>query len=197
MIFLFILLLVLFSFLIRKDRREDTIDSIPDFGFIFSEYHIISRYFTYYLTDIDPRRMTYNRKRQCDLSEWLVRNAASSRSVCRGSPCPAQYAMSLAVEVAGFGLCQTASPYSILVICVQQETFQAWTVYRRYSSFVSLAEQLQILHPSIPNVPKYNPDNLSMDNLDHCRSAMDNWWDNSYYSWSLPAILQSDAKESF
>jgi PX domain len=83
--------------------------------------------------------------------------------------------MSLAVEVAGFGLCQTASPYSILVICVQQETFQAWTVYRRYSSFVSLAEQLQILHPSIPNVPKYNPDNLSMDNLDHCRSAMDNW----------------------
>ena len=83
--------------------------------------------------------------------------------------------MSLAVEVAGFGLCQTASPYSILVICVQQETFQAWTVYRRYSSFVSLAEQLQILHPLIPNVPKYNPDNLSMDNLDHCRSAMDNW----------------------
>jgi PX domain len=84
--------------------------------------------------------------------------------------------MSLAVEVAGFGLCQTASPYSILVICVQQETFQAWTVYRRYSSFVSLAEQLQILHPSIPNVPMFNPDNLSMDNLDHCRSAMDNWY---------------------
>ena len=86
-----------------------------------------------------------------------------------------EFNMSLAVEVAGFGLCQTASPYSILVICVQQETFQAWTVYRRYSSFVSLAEQLQILHPLIPNVPKYNPDNLSMDNLDHCRSAMDNW----------------------
>jgi PX domain len=87
--------------------------------------------------------------------------------------------MSLAVEVAGFGLCQTASPYSILVICVQQETFQAWTVYRRYSSFVSLAEQLQILHPSIPNVPMFNPDNLSMDNLDHCRSAMDNWYVSS------------------
>ena len=128
-----------------------------------------------YLTDVDPRQISYNQKRQCDLSECLARNAASSRSVCRGSPCPAHYAMSLAVEVAGFGLCQTASPYSILVICVQQETFQAWTVYRRYSSFVSLAEQLQILHPSIPNVPKYNPDNLSMDNLDHCRSAMDNW----------------------
>jgi hypothetical protein len=71
---------------------------------------------------------------------------------------------------------------SILYFCrfrfffsVQQETFQAWTVYRRYSSFVSLAEQLQILHPLIPDVPKFNPDNLSIDNLDQCRSAMDNW----------------------
>jgi hypothetical protein len=53
--------------------------------------------------------------------------------------------MSLTVEVAGFGICQTASPFSVLVICVQQETFQAWTVYRRYGVFVSLAEQLRYL----------------------------------------------------
>ena len=86
--------------------------------------------------------------------------------------------MSLAVEVAGFGLCQITSPYSLLVICVQQESFQAWTVYRRYDNFLSLLEQLRILHPSVPNVPAFNPNNLSLSNLDGLRFAMDSWWIN-------------------
>lgn len=84
--------------------------------------------------------------------------------------------MSLSVEVAGFGLCQTISPYSILVISVQQESFQAWTVYRRYSSFISLTEQLQILHPSVPHVPRFDPDDLTIANLSSCRCAVDKWW---------------------
>lgn len=86
-----------------------------------------------------------------------------------------RYDMSLAVEVAGFGLCQITSPYSLLVICVQQESFQAWTVYRRYDNFLSLLEQLRILHPSVPSVPAFNPNNLAVSNLDGLRYAMDRW----------------------
>ena len=85
--------------------------------------------------------------------------------------------MSLTVEVAGFGLCQAIAPYSVLVICVQQETFQAWTVYRRYGTFLTLMDQLRVLHPSVPDVPEFNPDNLSIANLDNCRYAINNWYD--------------------
>jgi hypothetical protein len=95
-------------------------------------------------------------------------------SICN-KKCYLRYDMSLAVEVAGFGLCQITSPYSLLVICVQQESFQAWTVYRRYDNFLSLLEQLRILHPSVPNVPAFNPNNLAISNLDGLRFAMDSW----------------------
>ena len=81
--------------------------------------------------------------------------------------------MSLVVEVAGFGLSSSGAP--VLVICVQQESFQAWTVYRRYTAFVSLAEQLQVLHPSVPPVPVFNPDDSSIATLDECRASMDTW----------------------
>ena len=85
--------------------------------------------------------------------------------------------MSLTVEVSGFGLCQTVSPYSVLVIGVQQETFQSWCVYRKLESFLTLYQQLQQTHPSIPipPVPSFNPDDLSLSHLDLCRSSMDEW----------------------
>ena len=83
--------------------------------------------------------------------------------------------MSLSVEVSGFGLCQCGDPYSVMVICVQQESFQAWTVYRRYQSFVELAEQLRAMHPSVPPVPMFNANDLSIDTLDRCRTAVDAW----------------------
>lgn len=83
--------------------------------------------------------------------------------------------MSLTVEVAGFGLCQTVAPNSVLVVCVQQEHYQAWAVYRAYDAFVTLMEQLRILHPSVPNVPPFNPGSISMTCLEGLRSAMDQW----------------------
>ena len=79
------------------------------------------------------------------------------------------------MEVSGFGLCQTVSPYSVLVIGVQQETFQSWNVYRRFSCFLQLYQQLHQFHPSIPPVPSFNPDDLSIANLDLCRSSLDEW----------------------
>jgi hypothetical protein len=81
----------------------------------------------------------------------------------------------LSVEVSGFGLIQSVNPYALMVICVQQESFQAWTVYRRYQAFVELADQLRALHPTVPPVPVFNADDLSIDNLDRCRTAMDTW----------------------
>ena len=102
--------------------------------------------------------------------------------------------MSLTVEVAGFGLCQTTSPYSVLVVCVQQETFQAWTVYRRYNSFVALQEQLQSLHPSVPNVPYFNADDLSIENLDNCRTSVDVWLRSLS---SNPLILRTQSMYHF
>lgn len=86
------------------------------------------------------------------------------------------FRMSLTVEVSGFGLCQTASPYSVLVIGVQQESFQSWCVYRKLSCFLTLYQQLQQSHPSIPipPVPSFNPDDLSLSNLDCIRSSLGN-----------------------
>jgi len=81
----------------------------------------------------------------------------------------------LTVEISGFGLIQSVNPYALMVICVQQESFQAWTVYRRYQAFVELADQLRALHPTVPPVPVFNADDLSIDNLDRCRTAMDTW----------------------
>ena len=52
--------------------------------------------------------------------------------------------VTLAVEIIGFGICNTDQPYSVLAICVQQESFQSWTVFRRYTTFVQLYEQLKL-----------------------------------------------------
>ena len=83
--------------------------------------------------------------------------------------------MSLRVEVAGFGLCRTSHPYAVFVVCVQQEKFEAWTVYRRYNSFMLLREQLASLHPNMSPIPHYSPDSLSLENLEHGRALLDKW----------------------
>jgi hypothetical protein len=84
--------------------------------------------------------------------------------------------MSLLVEVAGFGVCNsTPQPHSVLVICVQQENFQAWTVYRRYNQFVLLAEQLKDLYPTIPPLPLFDAQDFRTENLEACRLAMNKW----------------------
>ena len=83
--------------------------------------------------------------------------------------------MALLVEVAGFGVCKTSSLHSVMVICVQQENFQAWTVYRRNAQFNMLAEQLRDLYPSLPALPRFDDSNLSSENLESCRVALNKW----------------------
>jgi hypothetical protein len=84
--------------------------------------------------------------------------------------------MSLVVEVAGYGICQQSSPpYGVLVICVQQENFQAWAVYRRYSQFELLAQQLRALYPSIPVLPESNENGITLTDLELLRVDMNKW----------------------
>lgn len=83
--------------------------------------------------------------------------------------------MALKVEVAGLGICRTATPYSVFIVCVQQEKFEAWTVYRRYNSFNLLRDQLIPAHPGIPPIPHFDADNLSYENLENCRNILDKW----------------------
>jgi hypothetical protein len=88
---------------------------------------------------------------------------------------PILFSMALKVEIAGFGLCQTVNPYSVFVICVQQERFEAWTVYRMYDKFLLLREQLLTAHPGIQEVPEINSQNLSLENLEASRMSLDRW----------------------
>ena len=83
--------------------------------------------------------------------------------------------MALAVEIGGFGICQAPSPHSIFVVCVQQESYQAWTVYRKFSSFPALSEQVQTLYPGTVQIPKIDGELLNIDNLDTCRAVLDRW----------------------
>ena len=83
--------------------------------------------------------------------------------------------MSLTVEVAGYGLCETAQPYALFVVCVQQESFQAWNVYRKYSSFVELSRQVKLLYPQTMDVPILDGESLNREVLDNCRQHLDKW----------------------
>lgn len=83
--------------------------------------------------------------------------------------------MALRVEVAGFGLCKTANPYGTFIICVQQEKFEAWSVYRRFHSFLLLREQLISHHPNIPQLPALDANNLSLEYLENVRAFLDRW----------------------
>lgn len=129
-------------------------------------------------------------------------------------------ATTLTVEAAGFGICQDVNPYSILVICVQQESFQAWTVYRRFNSFEQLALQLKSVYKNLPELPNCDPGmlhikiiilylffsllynviviiilgNLALQNLELCRQSMDSWLKNVT---SNPRILCTQSMYQF
>mmetsp|Transcript_7435 Transcript_7435/g.11093 ORF Transcript_7435/g.11093 Transcript_7435/m.11093 type:complete len:636 (-) Transcript_7435:401-2308(-) len=81
----------------------------------------------------------------------------------------------LRVEVAGFGICRTLTPYIVFIVCVQQKNYEAWTVYRRYDSFSLLREQLIALHSDMPALPYLNPNLFDMENLESSRAALNEW----------------------
>jgi len=83
--------------------------------------------------------------------------------------------MALRVEVAGYGVCQTNAPYAVFVVCVQQENWEPWTVYRRYNGFQLLRDQLIHLHTTISSLPVFNPENLQLEYLESCRETLDRW----------------------
>lgn len=83
--------------------------------------------------------------------------------------------MALRVEVAGFGICKTTVPYTNFVICVQQEKFEAWTVYRRFQSFLILRDQLISHHPAISPLPAIDPANFDLLYLEQVRQFLDRW----------------------
>jgi hypothetical protein len=83
--------------------------------------------------------------------------------------------MALRVEVAGFGICKTTQPYSTFVICVQQEKFEAWTVYRRFQSFCILRDQLISHHPAIASLPVFDQNNFNFEYLESFRLFLDRW----------------------
>ena len=83
--------------------------------------------------------------------------------------------MSLTVEVAGYGLCQNSQPYSLYVVCVQQESFPSWNVFRRYSSFLELSQQVNSLYPDTTDVPIIDGESLSPDILESSRIILDKW----------------------
>jgi len=83
--------------------------------------------------------------------------------------------MSLSVEIAGYGVVHGPSPYFMLIICAQQQNFQAWTVYRRVESFGTLADQLRALDPGLPLLPGVDPVTMTPDNMENCRIHINNW----------------------
>jgi hypothetical protein len=83
--------------------------------------------------------------------------------------------MSLVVEVAGYGICRSETPYAVLVICVQQENFQAWAVYRRFSHFLTLSEQLSSLYQTIPVLEDMSQLELSHEILEEMRVEANKW----------------------
>lgn len=83
--------------------------------------------------------------------------------------------MALNVDVAGFGICKTAQPYVTFVICVQQEKFEAWTVYRRFQSFCILRDQLISHHPAIPQLAAFDHNNFNFEYLESFRDFLNRW----------------------
>jgi serine/threonine protein kinase len=100
--------------------------------------------------------------------------------------------MTLSVEVAGFGLCQKIQPYSIFVICVLQESVQAWTVYRKYSTFATLAEEMATVS-EIP-LPKLNGDSMSCAELEVARVELNKWLQEMITN---PVVLRTQSMYQF
>lgn len=103
----------------------------------------------------------------------------------------------LTIEVAGYGICQDvgSAPYLVFVVCVQQESFQAWTVYRRCSSFVAINEQLRSLHPETTPLPFLDESDLSSaERIEQNRHALDTWLQEVV---SNPVILRAQSMYQF
>ena len=83
--------------------------------------------------------------------------------------------MALRVDVSGFGICRTDSPYPVYIVCVQQEKFEAWVVYRRFINFLQLQEHIKSLQPNLPLIPTMEADSLNMEKLESCRVTLDRW----------------------
>jgi hypothetical protein len=80
----------------------------------------------------------------------------------------------LAAEVAAYGLCRTRMPYYVFVVCVQQENYPMWIVYRRYNSFLSICDQLRVLFRDIPDVPRFSEHDFP-GQLENCRVRLNQW----------------------
>mmetsp|Transcript_23298 Transcript_23298/g.39481 ORF Transcript_23298/g.39481 Transcript_23298/m.39481 type:complete len:591 (-) Transcript_23298:283-2055(-) len=103
----------------------------------------------------------------------------------------------LTIEVAGYGICQDVGsvPYLVFVVCVQQESFQAWTVYRRCSSFAAINEQLRSLHPETTPLPYIDESDLSSaERIEHIRHSLDCWLQDVV---SNPVILRTQSMYQF
>jgi hypothetical protein len=101
--------------------------------------------------------------------------------------------MSLAVEVAGFGLSQNLST-GIFIICVQQESFQAWTVYRQYTNFQELSDQMQNLHPSTEKLPHMDIPKNDLEALEQARNLINIWLQTVVMN---PLILRTQSMYQF
>jgi serum/glucocorticoid-regulated kinase 2 len=82
----------------------------------------------------------------------------------------------------------------VYIICVQQESFQAWTVYRRYTAFTAISEQLRMLHPDILPVPYIVESSTPGDRIEQNRGLLDNWIQNVV---SNPLILRTQSMYHF
>ena len=103
----------------------------------------------------------------------------------------------LTIEVAGYGICQDhgTPPYLVFVVCVQQENFQAWTVYRRCTSFFAISEQLRSLYPESTPLPYLDESDLtSPDRIEYIRQSLDTWLQNVV---SNPLILRTQSMYQF
>lgn len=77
--------------------------------------------------------------------------------------------MALLVEVSGIGVCRSPtlsiSSYSAFIISVQQESYQIWTIYRRYQTFLALYDHLKSgmqLYGFVPPLPHCDPNNYQV-----------------------------------
>lgn len=50
-----------------------------------------------------------------------------------------------------------------------------WVVYRRYNTFLMIAEQLKAMYRDIPEVPRFNPDVDFPAQIENCRILLNQW----------------------
>ena len=101
--------------------------------------------------------------------------------------------MSLIVDIAGVGICQMAPPFSVMVVSVQQEGFQAWTVYRRFVHFTALFEQLSSADGDILYLPDLinqhnmgmHVESLDIQHLEKLRQLLDEWFQSVILNQSI------------